>query len=229
MDLKIDESIRKYINILIKNKDIYSLIVSAPPGLGKTKTTFDTLKEMGLKKNEHFIYVSGHVTPLKFYEMLGEARLLEKPRLIIADDVDSLLTNKISLGLLKSALSETDGERIISYHSRSIQEDNIRFTGKVIIITNNLSKNKHLLPLVDRSIVYNFELDSGALVEYIEDKIGEMYPELQLKIKLSIWEKIKRFTDSPRFSLRSIIRAFTFYEHDKENWYPLFCSSMKIT
>lgn len=223
----IKEVIGKYIDTLLGDDKIHSLIISAPPGLGKTFSVLKHLDKLGFKENVHFVYKAGYVTPLRFFDILSSTRILEGPRCIVLDDIDSLLTNKTSLALLKASLSEARDKRVVSYESRAVDINEFDFKGKVIIITNHLSVNKALLPLTDRSIVYDFESNSEELSNYISNNLSIFGRDCTVEQMRSVWNKVKRFVDSPNFSLRTVYRAFAFFRNDPNNWYALWSRSLK--
>lgn len=228
--MKINNSINEYIDILIDRDEIYSLIISAPAGLGKTSAVLNKMRKMGFIENQNYIYISGHVTPLRLFRIMYNTRSLEPPSIVIFDDVDSLLDNKVSLNLLKSALSESRGKRMVSYESTKSTDVDVgqfEFKSKVIILTNNLSNNKNLQPLLDRGIVYDFNTSPEELSEYITANLVSMYPTLDKEERDNVWGKVRRFTNEPGFSFRSLHRAFSFYKHNKDEWYQMFIRTMK--
>jgi len=221
------ELIEEYVDILLNSPDIHSLIIGSPAGLGKTTIVLNKIANMGLVEDRHFVYQTGYITPLKFYEFLSRCRTLELPKLIVLDDIDSIILNKTSLGILKCALTEARGKRIVKYESRSSEEKEFEFNGKIILITNNLSDNKQLAPVLDRGIVYNFEKDLPIFIKYIETHLTEIYPSLNKEEKIEVWERVKRFVGMPNFSFRVLNRAFAFYKNNKKNWYELFVRSLR--
>jgi len=221
--------IEKYISVLLESK-IHSLIIKSAPGLGKTTAVLDTVKRMGLVEGRHFMFYTGYMTPLKMYEALLMSRTLENPKLLIFDDLDNLIKNKTSLALLKGALSEARGKRVVSYESnlKSIETKSFDFEGKVIMIINDINISKDLEPLFDRGIFYNVEVDKDLLTKHIETDVLNKYDSVQPKERLAVWIKIKRFVQYPNFSLRMLDKAFQFYKHDKENWYNMFMKIINI-
>lgn len=221
--------IEKYMDVLL-NSDIHSLVVKSLPGMGKTTTILNKLGSLGLEEGVHYIYVTGYMTPLKLYDTLSKSRTLDTPKLLVLDDLDSILKNRTSIALLKGALAEARGKRIVSYESSARNADvrHFEFTGKVILIVNNLVKSNIIESLLDRGIFYDMEIDQTELATYIELNMPSMYQRLSLDEKKSIWGKVKRLIDSPNFSLRALNRAFAFYQNDPENWYELWLKTMKV-
>jgi hypothetical protein len=159
---------------------------------------------------------------------LNRSRTLELPKLLIFDDIDNLLKSKVSVAILKGALAEARGKRIVSYDStaRNEGERHFEYLGKVILILNAFSGTGVLDPLIDRGIYFNIELETEELIEYIEDKILPTF-ELNGNELSKVWGMVKRFADSPNFSIRSVNKAVSFYKHNPDKWYQLFTKSLK--
>jgi len=223
------ELINKYIEILLSS-DIHCFILKGPPGIGKTTAVLNKLGDVGLIEDTNFYYINGHITPLKLYEFLSSTRILEDPKVVLLDDVDSIIKNKTSMGILKGALSEARGKRIVSYESSStkVESRSFEFTGKVIIIVNSIYRNEALESLLDRGIFYDMEVSPKELAEYINKNIETFGGELlTTDEKTTVWDKVKRFVETPGFSLRTLNRAFMFYHHDKDLWYSMFTKTIK--
>jgi hypothetical protein len=220
--------IENYIDVLLSS-NTHCLVIKGPSGISKTTTVLNKLSSIGLSEGDHYLYVTGYITPLKLFETLAKSRMLDEPRVMIFDDVDSIFTNKTSVALLKSALAEARGKRVVSYESssRNGQARSFEFTGKVILIVNGFVKNNTIQPLLDRGIFYEIEPDVQELGIYIESNMASMYDRFSDDERSSVWNKVKRFLDNPNFSLRSLNRAFNFYRHNPENWYALWIKTIK--
>lgn len=230
-NMKQHNTLREYVKMLTKS-DATSLVIKGNGGLGKSYTVMDEIEKLGFKENIHYIYVAGHMTPLQLFNTISKTATLEPPKLIVFDDIDSLITNKVSIALLKSALGEVRGKRIVSYNSTSSKIDgptSIDFTGKVIMILNELRQEQAFgKPLLDRCIVFDMALSQDELIEYVEMIIPDIQCGLSTDNKWSIWKDIKQFSGNPRFSIRSLVRAFEFYKYDPNKWHGLFASSLKL-
>ncbi len=221
--------IGKYIDVLL-DSNVHCLIIKGPAGIGKTKSVLDKLAEAGLKEDESFSYITGYITPLKLFDILSGCRVMEEPKLFVLDDLDAILKNRTSVAILKGALAEARGKRIVSYESttKTVDCKPFEFTGKVILIVNSFAKNNVIESLLDRGIFYDMEIDPEEMIKYVEDNLTQLLGVgLSDEDRASIWVRVKRFADSPNFSLRALNRAVAFYKHDKENWYSMFSRSMK--
>lgn len=184
---------------------------------------------MGLEEGIHYKYETGYMTPLAMFRSLAQVRVLDDPKLIIYDDIDSILKNKVSVGVLKGALADVRGVRTVSYQSSTSREANqsFEYDGKVILILNGFGKNNFIEPLLDRGIFYNIELRKGELAMHIENNLASMYPTLDKEDRDEVWNKIKMFTELENFSFRTIRRAFAFYKNNKGEWLKLFKKSLR--
>ncbi len=124
--------------------DIRAMIVSGPPGVGKSfgveqeiekATMFDKLAGKRLRAE----VVKGSATPIGLYQTLY--KYSDSNWVVVFDDCDSILLDDVSLNLLKGAL-DSGKKRTISWLSESSAlrregiPDRFEFKGSVIFITN---------------------------------------------------------------------------------------------
>ena len=124
--------------------DIRAMIVSGPPGVGKSygveleiekATLFDTIAGRKLRAE----VVKGSATPIGLYQTLY--KYSDENCVVVFDDCDSILLDDVSLNLLKGAL-DSGKKRKISWLSESSAlrregiPDSFEFRGSVIFITN---------------------------------------------------------------------------------------------
>ena len=225
--MKQEELLKNYIRVLTFS-DINLLTVHGKPGFGKSYIVMETMNELGLEKNLNFLIISGHITPKRLYEILQETSTLDEPKLLIFDDLNSIIQNKTCLGLIKSALSDISGERIVSYESTREEIKSFNFCGKIILIANHIPKSKDIKPFLDRGLYISMDIEPQELIAYIERNLGDLYGDkLTIKEKKNVWGKAIRFVEYPKFSLRALNRAFALYSHNPENWYKMWVRSLK--
>jgi hypothetical protein len=124
--------------------DIRAMIVSGPPGVGKSygveqevekATLFDQIAGKRLRAE----VVKGSATPIGLYQTLY--KYSDPNCVVVFDDCDSILLDDVSLNLLKGAL-DSGKKRKISWLSESSTlrregiPDSFNFHGSVIFITN---------------------------------------------------------------------------------------------
>ena len=126
------------------NGDIRAMIVSGPPGVGKSfgveqeiekATLLDKLAGKRLRAE----VVKGSATPIGLYQTLY--KYSDANCVLVFDDCDSILLDDVALNLLKGAL-DSGKKRTISWLSESSAlrregiPDRFEFKGSVIFITN---------------------------------------------------------------------------------------------
>jgi len=124
--------------------DVRAMIVSGPPGVGKSygvekiveaACLFDKISGKRLRAE----VVKGAATPIGLYQTLY--KYSDKNCVLVFDDCDSILLDDVSLNLLKGAL-DSGKKRKISWLSESSTlrregiPDQFNFNGTVIFITN---------------------------------------------------------------------------------------------
>ena len=124
--------------------DIRAMIVSGPPGVGKSfgveqeidkATMFDKLAGKRLRAE----VVKGSATPIGLYQTLY--KYSDPNCVVVFDDCDSILLDDVALNLLKGAL-DSGKKRKISWLSESSSlrregiPDSFEFKGSAIFITN---------------------------------------------------------------------------------------------
>jgi hypothetical protein len=124
--------------------DIRAMIVSGPPGVGKSfgveqeiekACLFDKIAGKRLRAE----VVKGSATPIGLYQTLY--KYSDANSVVVFDDCDSILLDDVSLNLLKGAL-DSGKKRKISWLSESSTlrregiPDQFEFKGSVIFITN---------------------------------------------------------------------------------------------
>ena len=149
-DEEIVERIKERFTILddmtkgVRKGDVRAMIVSGPPGVGKSfgveavLTKDDLFDKIGERKPRYEI-VKGAMSAIGLYSKLYE--FSKKGNVLVFDDCDSILMEDLSLNILKAAL-DSSKKRTISWNtdSRVLRHEGIpnqfEFCGSAIFITN---------------------------------------------------------------------------------------------
>jgi hypothetical protein len=128
----------------VKSGDVRAMIVSGPPGVGKSFGVERVLQKADLfntlaEKKPKFEIVKGAMSALGLYAKLYE--FSDAGNVVVFDDCDSILMEDLSLNILKGALDSSE-RRFIAWNtdSRLLRSEGIpdrfEFKGAAIFITN---------------------------------------------------------------------------------------------
>ena len=128
----------------VKQGDVRAMIVSGPPGVGKSFGVERVLQKADLfntlaEKKPKYEIVKGAMSALGLYAKLYE--FADKGNVVVFDDCDSILMEDLSLNILKGALDSSE-RRFIAWNtdSRLLRSEGIpdrfEFKGAAIFITN---------------------------------------------------------------------------------------------
>ena len=149
-DAEIIERLRERFEILdemtkaVKEGNIRAMIVSGPPGVGKSYGVEHQLQKADLfntlaERKPKFEVVKGAMSSIGLYAKLYE--FAAEGNVVVFDDCDSILMEDLSLNILKGAL-DSSNRRFISWNtdSRILRSEGIpdrfEFKGAAIFITN---------------------------------------------------------------------------------------------
>jgi len=153
---------------------VRGLVVSGPPGIGKSFGVIAKLKEANMFRTIRgdapwYDEVSGAATPIALFKKLYNNRF---PGFVtVFDDCDNILYDEVSLNLLKAAL-DSKKTRNLSWlaESRALRDEEIpdtfEYEGSVIFLTNtkfDQSRGKiadHLAAIVSRCHYMDLSIDS---------------------------------------------------------------------
>lgn len=149
---------------------IPSLIVSGPPGLGKSFTVTKALEEKQAEDEDFQCdVIRGAITAVGLYIALWNLR---EGGVLMLDDCDDVFRDETALNLLKAVL-DSGPKRIVSWRKRASWldelgiDDRFEFQGSVVFLTNvdfeaavakGSREGKHFEALMDRSMYLGLTL-----------------------------------------------------------------------
>ena len=242
-DEEILERLSSRFNILsdmtraVKSGVVRGLILSGPPGVGKSFGVEEVLTQENMFNDiagfrPNYEVVKGAMSPLGLYKSLYDRR--EQGNVIVFDDCDSVLFDDLSLNILKAALDS--GRRRISWNTdsnvlrREGIPDSFTFEAGVIFITNvsfdNVRSKKlrdHLAALESRCHYIDLEMSTTRekmlrIRQIIKDGMLDKY-----RFESNEVQEILNFIDENRtamreLSLRSVLKIADLRKTMPSNW-----------
>lgn len=227
----------------VKKGDVRAMIVSGPPGVGKSfgvekvlarhDMFADVANDSKLKKYE---VVKGAMSPIGLYKKLFE--FSDKKCILVFDDCDSVLLDDLALNILKAAL-DSSKKRTISWNtdSRLLRSEGIPdrfdFNGGAIFITNikfdNVRSKKlrdHLEALESRCHYLDLTIDSKRekllrIRQVVQDNslFEENGYEFEPEVKEEVLEFIEANANRMReLSLRMVIKVASLRASMPQRW-----------
>jgi hypothetical protein len=228
----------------VRQGNIRAMIVSGPPGVGKSYGVEDVLFRDGIfdtlgERKPKYEVVKGAMSSIGLYSKLYE--FSEKGNVIVFDDCDSILMEDLSLNILKGAL-DSGKKRVISWNtdSRVLRSegvpDRFEFKAGAIFITNikfehvrSKKLRDHLDALESRCHYIDLEMDTTRekilrIEQIVRDGMLDAY-EFEDPVKDEIVTFIKDNKDRVReLSLRMVLKIA-----DLKKSFPLNYQAMART
>lgn len=223
-----------------KKGNIRSMIVSGPPGVGKSFGVEyqlgknDLITAVDDNKLKKYKFVKGAISPIGLYQELYYYR--HSDCVVVFDDCDGIFTDELSLNLLKAALdSKKQREIAWSLDSRQLKEAGIPnsflFEGSAIFITNlkfehirSKKLQEHVAALESRSHYFDLGVDTSRekilrIKQLVDDGMLEENGIYNEDIKHEIYEYIYENQDRLReISLRTAIKCADLAKAFPDKW-----------
>ena len=190
---------------MVINKSAVSLIVTGAGGIGKSYCIKREIMRKRLVKHDDWVLIKGFSTPRGLYRILWE----NNNKLIVFDDCDEVLEDKIAKNLLKGALDSYD-EREIHWITKTSDEslpDSFEFTGQIIFISNK-GQDSVEQAILSRSLCIDLTLSQEDLLkrmEFIIETNKDFMPKFNKETKIKALGIIKENLEGiGELSLRSL-------------------------
>ena len=195
-----------------------SLLVLGEGGLGKTHTVTETIKELNLEDND-WVTFKGYSTARGLYNTLFD----HNGKLIVFDDCDSVLEDKVALNILKSALDSYE-TRQITWMAKMTKSDEypnqFNFTGRVIFISNK-DRSKIDGAILSRSLTVDLSMSPQEKIERMSFILPRILPTVPLDAKVDALNFLDQNKDSAQLNLRTLIMVSKIRRQFPDSWQDL--------
>ena len=195
-----------------------SLLVLGEGGLGKTHTVTETIKELNLEDND-WVTFKGYSTARGLYNTLFD----HNGKLIVFDDCDSVLEDKVALNILKSALDSYE-TRQITWMAKMTKSDEypnqFNFTGRVIFISNK-DRSKIDGAILSRSLTVDLSMSPQEKIERMSFILPRILPTVPLDVKVDALNFLDQNKDSAQLNLRTLIMVSKIRRQFPDSWQDL--------
>jgi hypothetical protein len=191
-----------------------SLIITGEGGLGKTYSVLETIGESFLEKSG-WVQFKGFSTARGLYNTLFD----NNGKLIVFDDCDSILEDKVALNILKSALDSYD-TRTISWMSKMNKSDEypnqFNFTGRIIFISNK-AKSSIDQAILSRSLTVDLSMTKEEKIERMSHILENILPSYPVNVKKDALDFLSS-EKSDNLTIRSLIAVSKIRMTFQEGW-----------
>jgi len=251
-DEEVIERMRKRFAILddmtkaTKRGDVRAMIVSGPPGVGKSfgvetvLEKYNTLTTLGNMPPKYEV-VKGAMSPIGLYCKLYN--FSSRDNVLVFDDCDSILLDDLSLNILKAALDSKKVRKICwNTDSHMLRRegvpDQFEFAGSVIFITNikfdNVKSKKlrdHLEALESRCHYIDLTIDTLRekllrIQQIVKDGMLNSYAlpdDVKQQVVQYIWDHKRRLRE---VSLRTVLKIADLAKAFPEQWQDMATSTV---
>jgi hypothetical protein len=232
--------------VAVKQGDVRAMIVSGPPGVGKSFGVEEVLSKDDLfdslgERKPRYEIVKGAMSALGLYAKLYE--FSDPKSVLVFDDCDSILMEDLSLNILKGAL-DSSKKRFIAWNtdSRLLRSEGIpdrfEFKGSAIFITNikfEHVKSKrlrdHLDALESRCHYIDLQMDTERekmlrIKQIVGDGMLDVYDFEEQEATVA---EVVKFIDDNKTKLRELSLRMVLKIADLRKSFPTTWQAMATT
>jgi len=192
-----------------------SIVIVGSGGLGKTHTVKSTITEANIDENA-YTFIKGYSTARGLYNTLYD----NNGKIIIFDDCDSVLDDRVAVNILKSALDSYDS-REISWLAKMAKSDEypnkFEFTGRIIFISNK-KKSSIDEAILSRSLTVDLTMTPSEKILRMKHILPNILPDYENKIKEEALNFLDINKDKCQLNMRTLIMISKIRLAHPENW-----------
>ena len=193
-------------------------------GIGKTYLAIETVKQE--LQSDEWEYRSGFTTPLAFYKFLYKFR---DKKLLLIDDVEGLFDNPKAIALLKGALWDTNGKRLVHYDTTSEKAADVpsvfALNAHLIFLCNRIPKanDVNVSALLSRAVTYEIHFSHAEKIRIMKN-ILDARKDLDKKAKAMVLTILEAETSvaTKDMNLRTMEKLIAYVRYSPEQALALF-------
>lgn len=206
--------ILRNLTTMVLNDITPSLIITGEGGLGKTHTVMQTIQDLQMFNYEWTVF-KGYSTARGLYNTLYD----NNGKVIIFDDCDSVLEDKVAINILKSALDSYE-KRTITWMAKMNPNDSypqqFDFRGRIIFISNK-SKDKIDGAILSRSLTVDLTMTAEEKIQRMTKIIDKILPDYDMDNKLDALNFLSQNKEA-NINLRTLIMVTKMVKANPQNW-----------
>ena len=192
-----------------------SLLVLGEGGLGKSYSIKNALVDCGMEEHE-YVFFKGYSTARGLYNSLYD----NNGKVIVFDDCDSVLEDKVAINILKSALDSYD-EREITWMSKMNKSEEypnkFKFNGRIIFISNK-KKSSLDQAVLSRSLVVDLSMSADDKIERMRHILAAILPEYSIGVKQQALDFLEEVKNKAELNIRTLIMVSKIVDSYPTNW-----------
>lgn len=205
----------KSLTQMVVNGITPSLILVGEGGIGKSFTVKSTINEQNIDENA-YTFIKGYSTARGLYNTLYD----NNGKIIIFDDCDSVLDDRVAVNILKSALDSYDSREIswLAKMAKSEEYPNkFEFTGRIIFISN---KRKSSIDgaILSRSLTVDLTMTPSEKIGRMKHILPNILPNYQMDVKEDALNFLDLNKDKCQLNMRTLIMISKIRLAHPENW-----------
>jgi len=195
-----------------------SLILVGEGGIGKSHTVKSVINSLDIPET-NYTFIKGYSTARGLYNLLYD----NNGKIIIFDDCDSVLDDRVAVNILKSALDSYDS-REISWLSKMAKSDEypnkFEFTGQIIFISNK-KKSSIDEAILSRSLTVDLTMTPSEKIGRMKHILPNILPNYQLDVKEDALNFLDVNKDKCQLNFRTLIMISKIRLAHPDNWRQL--------